>query len=62
MGYFLINHQIDHKPIVVAALMKFQQSHTIEMPPRYEVDLKRRTVRISAGETETYTFEELGFS
>lgn len=40
--------------------MKFQQKHTVESPPTYEVNFTKRTVKISAGETEIYTFDELG--
>lgn len=66
MGYYLIppkpTQQEVAKLLVVTALMRFQQKHTVEVPPTYEVNFTKRTVKISAGETETYTFEQLGFT
>ena len=46
----------------VAALLKFTLLHTLESEAVVEANFKLETVKVSAGETETFTFEELGFS
>ena len=63
MGYFLVQQP---KPptareIALAAIMAFQQFHVLEKTPVVEIDAENKLVRVSAGETLTFSWEELGF-
>jgi hypothetical protein len=67
MGYYLKlkpepSFREKVRELGIAALLKFKATHTVEIHPIIEPDFLNKTVKISAGETETYTFEELGFS
>lgn len=63
MGYYIR----DQKPLptpaqlATAALMKFQQHHVFEKKPAVVIDAQKRIVQVCAGETMTFTWEELGF-
>lgn len=67
MGYYLIEQpkiltaQEFITQVSLAAVMKFQTMHTVELKPQIRISWGDKKVTISAGETEIFTFEELGF-
>lgn len=63
MGYYIIQQKPLPTPtqLATAALMKFQQFHVIEKKPAVEINVEKRIIQVCAGETMTFTWEELGF-
>ncbi len=61
MGYYIINHKERFDRMVVAAMIRFTAQHVVELPPDVVISVADRTITVSAGNTVTYTFEELGF-
>ena len=63
MGYWIIQQNPLPTPtqIEMAAVMKFQQYHVIEKKPAVMIDPSKRIVQVCAGETMTFSWEELGF-
>jgi hypothetical protein len=49
------------RKIAVAALLRFRTMHVCECSPTITPDVLNRTVTVSAGATETFSFDELGF-
>lgn len=46
--------------IVAAALLRFRAMHVCECQPVITPDILNRTVTVSAGAVETFSFDELG--